>query len=87
MDRIPCKKCLLSDTGGQMYRDRIEKLLEMMDKDRKAEKALYEKRLSVCRSCEKLSGEEMTAGTCLACGCYVELRAAVRTNRCPQRYW
>ena len=39
-----------------MYKDKIEKLLVMMDKDTKAEEALYEKRLSVCRSCEKLSG-------------------------------
>lgn len=82
-----CKKCLLSDAGGQMYKDKIEKLLALMDKEVKAEKALYEKRLSVCRSCEKLSGKKETAGTCLACGCYVELRAAVKKNRCPHHYW
>lgn len=87
MRKKPCIRCLLSDQGGQVYRDRVERLLAMMDKDVKAEAALYEKRLAVCRSCEKLSGEETTAGTCLACGCYVELRAAVRKNRCPYHFW
>lgn len=86
-DKKPCKRCLLSDMGGQVYKDRIEKLLVLMDREVKAEEALYEERLSVCRSCERLSGEETTAGTCLACGCYVELRAAVKKNRCPYRFW
>ena len=42
----------------------------------------YEKRLSVCQQCEKLN-----AGTCMACGCYVELRAAAKISRCPNKKW
>lgn len=87
MEKKPCKRCLLSDMGGQVYEERIKKLLLLMDKEIKAEEALYEERLSVCRSCERLSGGETTAGTCLACGCYAELRASVKKNRCPYRFW
>ena len=82
-----CKRCLLSDMGGQVYEERIARLLVLMDKEIKAEEELYKERLSICRGCEKLSGEDAAFGTCLACGCYVELRAAVKKNRCPYRFW
>ncbi|CBK74094.1 hypothetical protein CIY_12720 [Butyrivibrio fibrisolvens 16/4] len=42
----------------------------------------YEARLLVCRQCEKLN-----AGTCMSCGCYVELRAAAKISRCPNKKW
>lgn len=42
----------------------------------------YERRLAVCTSCEKLN-----EGTCMACGCYVELRAAAVISRCPNKLW
>ncbi len=29
----------------------------------------------------------LNAGTCTACGCFVELRAALRTGHCPYRKW
>lgn len=77
-----CKKCLLREFDEAAYRQKLERVLQLMDRDVKAEDALYEKRLAVCKECEKLS-----AGTCLGCGCYVELRAAVKKNRCPYKYW
>lgn len=42
----------------------------------------YERRLSICKECEKLN-----AGTCDACGCYVELRAASKMVHCPYKKW
>lgn len=42
----------------------------------------YEKRLSICKSCDFLN-----AGTCLKCGCYVELRAAGKNSHCPAKKW
>ncbi|MBR2950689.1 MAG: hypothetical protein IKC46_12660 [Lachnospiraceae bacterium] len=39
--------------------------------------SVYEQRLAVCKECDYLE-----VGTCLACGCYVELRAAVNKNKC-----
>ena len=57
--------------------------MEMIEKYRAAIKrggpshggSLRESRLSVCQDCEKLN-----AGTCMACGCYVELRAAAAVS-------
>lgn len=76
-----CKKCLLREMAEAdvamiaKYREAIKK------EDRVSEEA-YEARLLVCKSCEFLN-----AGTCGACGCYVELRASAKTGRCPYKKW
>jgi len=43
---------------------------------------LYNKRLDICASCDKLY-----RGMCRACGCYVELRAAVKGQSCSYKKW
>lgn len=40
--------------------------------------ALYAERLAHCRQCEHL-----ISGVCVKCGCYVELRAAFASQKCP----
>ena len=50
--------------------------------DERADDVLYEERLKTCTECEKLYD-----GLCGACGCYVELRAVIRNNRCPYEKW
>jgi len=76
-----CKKCLLREmaeadiTMIAKYKEAIK------EKDRVSEE-IYEARLSVCKSCEFLN-----AGTCGACGCYVELRAAAKAGKCPYKKW
>ena len=83
METRVCTRCLL--------RDMIEAgdSMEMIEKYRAAIKAadrvteeVYESRLAVCQDCEKLN-----AGTCMACGCYVELRAVAAVSRCPKKKW
>lgn len=49
-----------------------------LDEDIKAEEELYQKRLAVCKQCDNLWD-----GMCKKCGCYVELRAAIRNKSCP----
>lgn len=63
--------------------------IEMIEKYRDAIKVAdrvteenYERRLAVCRECDRLN-----AGTCMACGCYVELRAVAKVSRCPKKKW
>ena len=76
-----CRKCLLrdmEDTGGVD----LEKYLSALKGSDKADTALYEERLLICRSCDRL-----TEATCLACGCYVEFRAAMKMSRCPKKKW
>lgn len=59
----------------------LELINEKINKLSPAEKAsdeLYKKRLGICKECDSL-----LSGTCLKCGCYVELRAAFKQQHCP----
>lgn len=82
MEKKPCLKCLLRELDEEAYMQKLHRYIEMLDADVKTGTELYEERLSACRMCDYLE-----AGTCLACGCYVELRAAVKKNRCPYQKW
>ena len=78
----PCRRCLLSDLGDHPSREAVLKgISAIRDKDRADEK-VYHDRLKICRSCDNL-----LSGTCLSCGCYVEIRAAVISGRCPMKKW
>ena len=78
----PCLKCLLRELDEEAYMKQLHRYIVQLDPDVKTAQQVYEKRLGVCKACDYLE-----AGTCLACGCYVELRAAVKKNRCPYRHW
>lgn len=60
----------------------IKTYLEAIKKQDRVDDTVYEKRLHVCKECELLN-----AGTCGACGCYVELRAAALVGHCPYKKW
>lgn len=66
----------------QEERDKIEKYLKAIKRDDRVTDSVYEQRLEICKGCEKLN-----EGTCAACGCYVELRAAAKVAHCPQKHW
>lgn len=74
-----CKRCLLREMTKEdsakisKYRDAIT--------DRIYE-PVYESRLAICKECDFLN-----AGTCYACGCYVELRALGKHSNCPHKKW
>ena len=73
-----CKKCLVRDfDSGELFRT-LQDYIARMDEDIKTPEEEYEKRLTICTECESLRN-----GMCGICGCYVEMRAAVRTNYCP----
>ena len=82
MERKPCRKCLLEQFDEERYLTLIRKEIDWMDEEMRAQEELYRKRLACCTECEKLM-----QGTCLACGCYVELRAAARRGNCPRKKW
>lgn len=87
MKQRVCTRCLLrelieSDASRQAELEMIKKYREAIKLSDRVPEEEYEYRLSVCRECEKL-----LAGTCGACGCYVELRAAVKTSHCPKKKW
>lgn len=80
MARI-CKKCLLRDLAAEDQKN-IGKYLAAIKKEDRAKEEIYEERLAACRECGKLQ-----EATCQACGCYVELRAAIRLGKCPYKKW
>lgn len=81
--KIPCK-CLLKEAGEQELAQSIAEYISTLREDIKADEGLYQKRLEICRGCGSLLN-----GTCLKCGCYVEMRAAVIGNCCPseEHFW
>lgn len=82
MEQKICKRCLIRELGEENYHKMIGQYIEIFDKSERASDELTENRLSICRECDKLN-----AGTCLACGCYVEIRAAIRKTHCPYKKW
>lgn len=78
-----CRRCLTRDMIGQEdYFRTLRDYIDNLDVDVKAPEALYEERLSFCKECDML-----LQGMCRRCGCYVELRAAVKKNVCPDKRW
>jgi len=78
-----CKKCLMRDMldKGEELR-KLEVLIDRLPAPERATEDVYEQRLAICRECDLLMD-----GTCNACGCYVELRAATKASRCPKKKW
>ncbi|MCR5415999.1 MAG: DUF6171 family protein [Pseudobutyrivibrio sp.] len=81
IDNRFCSKCLMRDMiDGDMAM--IEKYKSALKQEDQVTDEEYERRLAICKQCEKLN-----AGTCMACGCYVELRAAMSVGHCPSKKW
>ena len=80
MNRV-CKKCLLREMA-EADNAMIEKYKAAIKSQDRVAEEVYESRLSECKKCNKLN-----AGTCLACGCYVELRALSPISKCPYHNW
>lgn len=80
MSRI-CKHCLLRDMETA-DKEMIEKYKNSIKLEDRVSIEEYENRLQLCQQCERLN-----QGTCLACGCYVELRALGLFSHCPHKVW
>lgn len=79
----PCR-CLLKQAGEQELAQAVSEYISTLSPDIRASEDLYKQRLEKCRECDDLN-----SGVCGKCGCYVEMRAAVRKNRCPseEKLW
>lgn len=81
MEQRVCRQCLLremSEADGQ----RIQVYIDAIKPRDRVDVSVYEQRLALCRACERL-----LSGTCMSCGCYVEIRAFLKTGRCPKKVW
>lgn len=73
-----CRKCLLREMQeGEYFKNMYDYIARLPEED-KAAKETYEERLRVCKNCENLWN-----GMCRICGCYVEMRAAMKARACP----
>ena len=79
-----CKRCLVKDMPDDAYFKNLYEYIDSIDKDIKVSDEEYERRLEICKLCDDLLN-----GLCRKCGCFVELRAAMKTKNCPspQRKW
>lgn len=71
-----------ADSTKKAEMEMIEKYRDAIKQADRVNEEEYERRLAVCRDCDKL-----LAGTCGACGCYVELRAVAKVSHCPRKKW
>lgn len=76
-----CKRCLLREMA-EADAAMIKKYVDAIKGEDRVPEKEYEARLAVCKACDKLN-----AGTCNACGCYVELRALTGVSHCPHKKW
>lgn len=77
-----CKGCLIREIdNGQQYQNMFQ-YIEGLDEEIKTNPAVYEVRLRTCKDCTSLIN-----GMCKHCGCFVEMRAAITRNRCPNKKW
>lgn len=77
-----CRRCLLRDLAERDSIEMLEKYKNAIRSEDRAAESVYASRLATCRECDRLN-----AGTCLSCGCYVELRAASKEAHCPKKKW
>lgn len=77
-----CKRCLLTDLNQNKEKDMVYQYISELSKKEKASDKLFQERLGICRTCEYLQEY-----TCQACGCFVEVRAAVNKQKCPYKRW
>lgn len=73
-----CKKCLLREMEEGEYFKNLYDYIQRLPADDKVSEELYEERLDICKDCDNLQH-----GMCRICGCYVELRAAMKVRSCP----
>jgi hypothetical protein len=76
---VKCKRCLILD---EQLNVKIQDLLALISPDEKAGAGIYAQRLDTCLSCDCL-----VSGTCIKCGCFIELRAARSNQSCPAKKW
>lgn len=65
------------ETGERASFEGVKSYLETIDSSLKVSPEVYKKRLEYCKNCDSL-----IAGMCIKCGCYCELRAALKNKAC-----
>lgn len=73
-----CRRCLAKEMpDGQYFRNMYD-YISRLEEEIKTPAEIYEERLAACKQCGSLLN-----GMCRICGCFVEMRAAIAKNSCP----
>lgn len=78
MNQRYCRKCLLDKVFEEDEYKNLQDYLSSIGEEIKADDTEYNRRLEICKQCDNLFN-----GMCKVCGCFVEMRAAVKKNYCP----
>ena len=73
-----CKRCLLLEAGEKVTFEEIQSYINSLEKSTLVSEEEYKKRITNCINCDNL-----ISGMCLKCGCYVEVRARLKNQDCP----
>lgn len=73
-----CRKCLLREMDEEAYFQNMYTYIRNLPEEDKVSEEVYEERLTRCKACDRLMN-----GMCRICGCYVEMRAAIKIRSCP----
>lgn len=84
MENRYCRKCLLKEMPENVYFKNLYDYIDTLSEDIKTDTKEYERRLNICKECDNLLN-----GMCRICGCFIELRAVIEKNYCPDidRKW
>ena len=83
MNPRKCRRCLLREmTDENDYYRSVVFYRSTLPEQKRTPDGDYEARVQVCRTCGDLEN-----GTCMQCGCYVEMRAARTDMHCPMGAW
>ena len=77
-----CRKCFLAELDNEKLLADVKEAIERIEPKDRLTGQKYDVRLETCRTCDYLED-----ATCKACGCYVELRAASQSTKCPYKKW
>lgn len=84
MENRYCRKCLLDKVFEEDEYRNMQEYISNIDMHIRTDEEEYKNRLDICKKCDNLVN-----GMCKICGCFVEVRAAVKNNHCPNidKYW
>lgn len=74
----PCRLCTGHDFSEDAMRPQIDAYLAALPEELLVAEEAYARRLAACYGCQRQTG-----GMCVLCGCYVRVRAAKKTQACP----
>ena len=77
---VICKRCSAAELLSiEKIKEQIPEYLKSISEDIRVSDKEYNKRLECCYGCEGLAGGIM----CRYCGCFVLMRALIKTKHCP----